>query len=57
MPRYSLSGAILKLTSRRVTALAFPPDSDATVVAGDKRGQVAVWNIDDVSRGGGGGAG
>jgi DNA damage-binding protein 2 len=47
-PPLQVDCAILKLHSRRVTTLAFPPDSDRLVVAGDKKGGVGIWNFEEV---------
>lgn len=43
------AAAVLKLHSRRVTALAFHPDpASSLLISGDKRGQIGIWNHADV---------
>lgn len=39
---------MLKLHSRRVTCVEFHPSHNSLVLSGDKKGQVAVWNLDKV---------
>ncbi len=40
-----VSAAILKLHSRRVTALEFHPCKDNIVVSADKKGGIAAWDF------------
>jgi DNA damage-binding protein 2 len=44
--RWEIRSAVLKLHSRRVTCLEFHPTNDKIVLSGDKRGQIAVWDLD-----------
>lgn len=44
--RWEIRSAVLKLHSRRVTCLEFHPTDDKLVLSGDKRGQIAVWDLD-----------
>jgi DNA damage-binding protein 2 len=50
-PSWHVESAILKLHARRVCCLEFHPTNDDIVVSGDKRGQVAVWNYQQVGAG------
>lgn len=43
-----IDAAILRLHTRRVTAIEFPAGSNSVTVSGDKRGGVAVWRHDAV---------
>lgn len=44
---WKIRSACLKLHSRRVTALDFPPGSVNLVCSADKKGLVAVWDFDE----------
>ena len=44
----TVDAAILRLHTRRVTAIEFPAGSDGVTVSGDKRGVVATWRHDAV---------
>ena len=46
--RLRVDAAILRLHTRRVTAIEFPSGSDGVTVSGDKRGGVATWRHDSV---------
>jgi len=45
----TIDAAVLRLHTRRVTAIEFPGASDRTAVSGDKRGGVAVWDFEAVA--------
>lgn len=45
---YAIDAAVLKLHARRTTALEFPKQHPSLVLSGDKKGQIAVWDIDKV---------
>ena len=46
--RWQVEAAVLKLLSRRCTCLEFHPTRDNIVLAGDKKGMIAVWDFDKV---------
>ena len=46
--RWQVEAAVLKLLTRRCTCLEFHPTRDNIVLAGDKKGMVAVWDFEKV---------
>lgn len=44
---WKIRSACLKLHSRRVTALDFPPGSVNLVCSADKKGRIAVWDFEE----------
>ena len=48
-PLWRVSAAVLKLHSRRVTAMEFHPAKSNLIVSGDKKGQLAFWDCEKVS--------
>lgn len=48
--RWQVEAAVLKLLTRRCTCLEFHPSRDNIVLAGDKKGMIAVWDFEKVKR-------
>lgn len=48
VPRWRLEAAIVKLHPRRVTSLTFHPTRHNLVISGDKKGNVGLWNHEQV---------
>lgn len=46
--RWHVDAAVLKLHNRRTTCLEFHPTIDNIVFSGDKRGQIATWDVGKV---------
>jgi DNA damage-binding protein 2 len=46
--RWQVEAAVLKLLSRRCTCLEFHPTRDNIVLAGDKKGVIAIWDFEKV---------
>jgi hypothetical protein len=46
--RWQVEAAVLKLLSRRCTCLEFHPTRDNIVLAGDKKGMIAIWDFEKV---------
>ena len=47
--RWQVEAAVLKLLSRRCTCLEFHPTRDNIVLAGDKKGMIAIWDFEKVN--------